>query len=146
MALPTSDDIALIEDKATTTTTTTSTSTSDDSTSDFSEYSPENDPRQQDTESESGIAGGGEESVDLISPDPNENTDGDAVVVDDQGNTGLDTSKLEDEDSVDEIRQTVADTIGDPSNQSSDTASAPAVDDQTLALAGAAALAYMVMR
>ncbi|ELZ94908.1 hypothetical protein C440_07527 [Haloferax mucosum ATCC BAA-1512] len=67
--------------------------------------------------SESGMPGGGDPAGDVISPDPNENTDGDEVTINPDGSASIDPDRVSGGyDSVDEIAEQVEATLGGGSN------------------------------
>lgn len=59
-------------------------------------------PEEDQNTAESGQPGGGAISVDLVSPDPNENTDDDAVVVNEEGQRGIIEENVREGENVEE--------------------------------------------
>ncbi|GGC53009.1 hypothetical protein [Haloferax sulfurifontis] len=74
--------------------------------------------------SESGMPGGGDPVVDIISPDPNENSDGDEVTVGDDGMVSIDPDRLSGGyDSVQDVADEVRNVVG---------SGTPSVDETTV--------------
>jgi hypothetical protein len=90
-------------------------------------------------DSESGMPGGGDPVTDIVSPDPNEGSDGDAVTYDDEGNIGVDESKLDDDESVEETYEEAADVLSDDTNNEDGGDDSSGIDAKK-ALAGVAVL------
>ncbi|WP_410765793.1 hypothetical protein [Haloferax sp. DFSO60] len=68
-------------------------------------------------DSESGMPGAGTPTNDIVSPDPNENSDGDEVTINPDGSASVDTDRTN--RTVDEIRQNVSDLLGGSTPSSS---------------------------
>ncbi|AKU06513.1 MULTISPECIES: hypothetical protein [Haloferax] len=60
--------------------------------------------------SESGMPGAGTPTNDIVSPDPNENSDGDEVTINPDGSASVDTDRTS--RTIDEIRENVSDLVG----------------------------------
>ncbi|MDS0243959.1 MULTISPECIES: hypothetical protein [unclassified Haloferax] len=67
--------------------------------------------------SESGQPGGGDPANDVVSPDPNENTDGDEVTINPDGSASVDEDRLSgDYESVEDVADAVRDLVGSGSS------------------------------
>lgn len=70
-------------------------------------------PEDELSNSESGMPGMGDPAADIISPDPNENTDGDEITINPDGSASVDTSRVSGGyESIDEIAEQVRATVG----------------------------------
>ncbi|ELZ87487.1 hypothetical protein C453_04014 [Haloferax elongans ATCC BAA-1513] len=68
-------------------------------------------PEDELNNSESGMPGAGTPTNDIVSPDPNENTDGDEVIINPDGTASVDLDRTD--RTLDEIRDNVSNLVGD---------------------------------